>query len=36
MALKHFRKCFILHVTTVYLQAVLDPAKCFATFLQMF
>jgi len=26
-ALKHFCKCFILHVTTVYLQAVFDPAK---------
>jgi len=24
---KHFCKLFILHVTTVYLQAVFDPAK---------
>jgi len=28
-ALKHFYKRFILHVTTVYLQAVFDPAKTF-------
>ena len=27
MALKHFCKCFISHVATVYLQAVFDPAK---------
>jgi len=26
-ALKRFYKCFILRVTTVYLQAVFDPAK---------
>jgi len=25
--LKHFCKCFILHVTAVYLQAVFDAAK---------
>jgi len=29
--------CFISHATTVYLQAVFDPAeKCFPTVLQMF
>ena len=26
-ALKHFCKCFILHVTSVYLQVVFDHAK---------
>jgi len=28
-AQKRFCKCFILQVTTVYLQAVFDPAKMF-------
>jgi len=37
--LKHFSKCYIVHVTTFekQVQVVFDPAKnVFATFLQMF